>query len=370
MMARDPDSGVDDSPESRAPAVDDFEASERVPPPNVPATELEMGGLVGVDETLAREGATPRVTKPVAAKSEFRIVARRFFRHKAARAGLIVLGLIILLAFSSIGFGPIPGWWKYDYTDFEPTLTNGGAPTLSLWPPTWGDHPFGQSNEGRDYFALTMRGLQQSLIIAFIVGIVSTVIGTVIGSLAGYYRGATESVLMRFTDVMITIPLLAIAAVISAQIGGSGIVGLAVLLGLVTWTSLARIVRGEFLSLREKEFVDAARSVGASGRRIIFRHILPNTVGVIIVSATLAVSGAILLETALSFLNFGVKSPDISLGLLLQQYRQAMDVRPYLFWWPGVVHRRHLAVHQLHRRRAARCLRPAADPVQGVRGQR
>ena len=108
------------------------------------------------------------------------------------------------------------------------------------------------------------------------------------------------------------------------------------LLGLVTWTSLARIVRGEFLSLREKEFVDAARSVGASSRRIIFRHILPNTIGVITVSATLAISGAILLETALSFLNFGVKSPDISLGLLLQQYRQAMDVRPYLFWWPGV----------------------------------
>jgi peptide/nickel transport system permease protein len=316
----------------------DFDSEiEKLPAPGVPATELEMANFVGVDNELAEAGLGPAPVRPVAAKTEFRIVARRFFKHKAARAGLIVMALIILLAFTSIGFGPIPGWWRYNYTDFEPTLTDGGAPTLSLFPPAWGDHPFGQSNEGRDYFALTMRGLQQSLIIAFIVGIVSTVIGTIIGAVSGYFRGATESILMRFTDVMITIPLLAVAAVISRQIGGSGVVGLGVLLGLVTWTTLARIVRGEFLSLREKEFVDAARSVGASSRRIIFRHILPNTIGVITVSATLAISGAILLETALSFLNFGVKSPDISLGLLLQQYRQAMDVRPYLFWWPGIL---------------------------------
>ncbi len=327
MMARDIDPDLESDSERD---------EERMPAANVPATELEMATMVGVDNELAESGFGPAPIRPVAAKTEFRIIARRFFKHKAARAGLIVMALVILLAFTSIGFGPIPGWWKYNYTDFEPTLTDGGAPTLSIFPPAWGDHPFGQSNEGRDYFALTMRGLQQSLIIAFIVGIVSTIIGTIIGAVSGYYRGSVESILMRFTDVMITIPLLAVAAVISSQIGGSGVIGLAVLLGFVTWTSLARIVRGEFLSLREKEFVDAARSVGASGRRIIFRHILPNTIGVITVSATLAISGAILLETALSFLNFGVKSPDISLGLLLQQYRQAMDVRPYLFWWPGV----------------------------------
>ena len=141
---------------------------------------------------------------------------------------------------------------------------------------------------------------------------------------------------MRFTDVMITIPLLAIAAVDRAQIGGSGIVGLAVLLGLVTWTSLARLVRGEFLSLREKEFVDAARAVGASGRRIIFRHILPNTVGVIIVSATLAVVRRDPARDRAELPRLRRQEPDISLGLLLQQYRQAMDVRPWLFWWPGV----------------------------------
>ncbi|MBM9476941.1 ABC transporter permease [Nakamurella flavida] len=310
---------------------------EHVPARNVPATELEYLTLEATDTDVGRAGGGSGTVTPVAAKTEFRLVLSRFLRHRAALAGLVVLALIVLLAFTSIGWGPIPGWWKYDYTDFATQLTDGGAPTLSLWPPSLGEHPFGQSNEGRDYFALVMRGLQQSLIIAFLVGITSTILGTVIGAVAGYFRGWAEGVLMRITDVIITIPLLAIAAVVANSVGGGGILFLGLLLGLFTWTGLARIVRGEFLSLREKEFVDAARSVGASSGRIIFRHILPNTIGVITVSATLSISGAILLESALSFLNLGVKSPDTSLGLLLQQYRQAMDVRPYLFWWPGVL---------------------------------
>ena len=187
-----------------------------------------------------------------------------------------------------------------------------------------GEHPFGQDNIGKDYFALTMRGPQQSIIIAFIVGIVATLVGTVVGALAGYFRGRLETVLMRFTDVMITIPLLVIAAVVGRMAGNAGIVMLGVVLGLVVWTQLARLVRGEFLSLREKEFVEAARAVGTRPVRIIFRHILPNAIGVIIVSATLTIASAVLLETALSFLGFGVQKPDTSLGLLISEYRSAM----------------------------------------------
>src|SRR5690606_36971854 len=126
-------------------------------------------------------------------------------------------------------------------------------------------------------------------------GLVATALGTLIGALAGYFRGWLESVLMRLTDVIITLPLLAVAAVVGSKFGGQGVIFLAVFLGLLTWTGLARIVRGEFLSLREREFVEAARSIGASSGRIIFRHILPNTIGVIVVSATLAISSAILL---------------------------------------------------------------------------
>jgi peptide/nickel transport system permease protein len=279
--------------------------------------------------------AVSGVHAATAAKSQGQLVRARFFRHKGAMAGLTLLVLTILLAFSSIGFAGIPGWWPTPYHEIRPLL-DGGAPTLRLWPFSLGEHPFGQDDLGRDFFALSMRGAQQSIVIAFIVGIVSTVVGTVIGAVAGYFRGWVESVLMRFTDVIITIPLLVIAAVISRSVGNQGIVPLAVFLGLLTWTGLARIVRGEFLSLREKEFVEAAKSVGAGSARIIFKHILPNTIGVIIVSATLTISGAILLETALSFLGLGVQPPDTSLGRLVNDYRSAMTVRPWLFILPGV----------------------------------
>ena len=297
--------------------------------------EREMDVLATLDQDVL-EVLGDLAQRPVAARSSTQTIVLRFRRHRAAMAGLVVLVFIIVLTFSSIGFGPFPGWWKLDFRVPMP-LDGVGPPTLRLWPFHLGAHPFGQDNIGRDYFALTMKGAQQSLIIAFLVGIVGTAIGTVIGAVAGYFRGWTEAVLMRLTDVMITIPLVAVAAVIAVLTGGvGGVWGLGAFLGLVTWTGLARIVRGEFLSLREKEFVDAARSVGASSARIIFRHILPNTIGVIIVAATLAISSAILLESALSFLGFGVRPPDTSLGQLINNYRSAMTVRPWLFWWPGL----------------------------------
>jgi peptide/nickel transport system permease protein len=140
---------------------------------------------------------------------------------------------------------------------------------------------------------------------------------------------------MRFTDFIITIPAVIVGSVIGAKFGNLGAIVLATYLGLFAWTGLARLVRGEFLTLREREFVDAARVAGASTRRIIFKHILPNAVGVIIVAVTLLLSGAILLETALSYLGFGVVPPDVSLGLLINQYQDAFTTRPFLFWYPG-----------------------------------
>lgn len=142
---------------------------------------------------------------------------------------------------------------------------------------------------------------------------------------------------MRLTDTMIAIPTLIFAAVLAAVARGTGnIIVLGIVLGLVTWTNLARLVRGEFLSLREKEFVESARAVGTSPWRIIHKHILPNTVSVITVTATLTVAAGILLETALSFLGLGVQPPDVSLGSLVSQYQTAFQSRPWLFWWPGL----------------------------------
>lgn len=267
--------------------------------------------------------------------SQGQLALRRFLRHRAAMISLGILLFITVLAFTSIGVGPIPGWWKFTYT--QPVeVINGGRPTLSLWPFRIGEHPFGQDTIGRDWFALVMRGTQRSLIIAFVVGIVSTLIGTAVGALAGYYRGWVEALLMRMTDLLIVIPLLALAAALGQISGGRNIVVLALVLGLVTWTGLARLVRGEILSLREREFVAAARAVGTSPGRIIVKHILPNTLGTIIVAATLSIASAILLETSLSYLGFGVQPPDTSLGLLISDYQNAFTSRPWLFWWPGL----------------------------------
>lgn len=264
--------------------------------------------------------------------SQGQLVRRRFFHHRAAMVSLIVFAFVALLAFTSIGYGPLPGWWKYNYTDTYPTI-NGGRPTLGFL--HIGEHPFGQDSVGKDYFALTMRGTQNSIIIAFVVGLVGTFIGTVVGAIAGYYRGWVEAALMRMTDLFIVIPLLVLAAVVGRMTGEFGIVFLAFMLGILYWTGLARLVRGEVLSLREREFVSAARALGASNRRIIIRHILPNCLGTIIVSATLLIASAVLLETSLSFLGYGVKSPDTSLGLLISQYQSSFATRPWLFFAPA-----------------------------------
>ncbi|MGB3764510.1 MAG: ABC transporter permease [Ornithinimicrobium sp.] len=267
--------------------------------------------------------------------SQGQLVRRRFFRHKGAMIALGVLLGLIILAYSSIGFGNIPGWWGKSYLASS-SVVDGGRPTLSVFPPSWGENPFGQETTGKDYFALTMRGTQQSLIVAFAVGIGSTLIGTFVGAFAGFYRGWVEALLMRMTDVFIVIPLLILAAVVSKGLGG-GIWGMSFTLSVLVWTGLARLVRGEVLSLREREFVTAAEAIGTSSLRIIFKHILPNTIGTIIVSATLTIATAILLETALSFLGYGINPPDSSLGQLISTYQTAFLSRPWLFWWPGMM---------------------------------
>ena len=276
------------------------------------------------------------------------VVRRRFFQHKAAVTSIIVLGLIVLLAFTSVGtiIGGtgrlaadtatgqivldgvrITGWWPFDWYRNYPITTPGGIPS-------W-EHPFGQDTLGKDIFARVMRGIQQSLTVVTLIGALATVLGVVIGSVAGFMRGWLDNLLMRMTDAIIIIPGLILGAVLGRTVGGNAI-SLGILLGLVSWTGLARLVRGEFLALREREFVDAARVAGASNFRIIFRHILPNSIGIVVVNATLLMSAAILTETALSFLGFGITAPDISLGQIISQYNEAFKTRPWLFWWPGL----------------------------------
>jgi ABC-type dipeptide/oligopeptide/nickel transport system permease subunit len=284
------------------------------------------------------------------------IVRRRFFRHRAAVVSIVVLVLITLLAFTSVGtvIGGngklivdaesgrlvvdglrIEGWWKYNWYENYPLVNAGGTPTSSFWPFAIGEHPFGQDILGKDIFARVMRGIQQSLVVIVLVGFISTVVGVVVGSIAGFVRGWLDNLLMRFTDVIIIVPVLVLGAVLGRSVGGNA-VALGVLLGLIAWPGLARLVRAEFLALREREFVDAARVAGASSFRIIFKHILPNSIGVVVVNATLLMSAAILIETSLSYLGFGITAPDISLGQIISEYNEAFKTRPWLFWYPGL----------------------------------
>lgn len=274
--------------------------------------------------------------------SQGRLVMRRFFAHKPAVISIVLFVFIVGFAVSATGFGGWDGWWKWNHTQLLP-IQNGGRPTLSIVPEwlggagiAWGDHPFGQSTVGKDYFAMVMRGLVNSSYIMFIIGLLAAFIGVVIGAIAGYYRGWVDAVLMRFTDVVIVIPVIVVGAVVGSAVGGLGPLVLAIFLGFVAWTGVARLVRAEFLSLREREFVEAARVAGASDLRIIFKHILPNAMGVVIVSTTLLIAAAIILETSLSFLNYGVRLPEVSLGRLISDNESAFQTRPYLFWWPAV----------------------------------
>jgi ABC-type dipeptide/oligopeptide/nickel transport system permease subunit len=304
---------------------------------------MTVHGDQDLNTPAVREGADPVPPEgmetdgefTVESRTQWQMVVRRFFRHRLAMSSLAVLVAIVLLAFVGL---PL---WKHPY-DQSGILVDGGRPTLDLIP--WldgdglviGDHPFGQDNIGRDYFAVTLRGAQQSLMIAFVAGVLATLIGTIVGALAGYYRGFVDTVLMRFVDVAFTIPLLVVAAVLGRTLGSTSPLMVALIIAIASWLTTSRVIRAEFLSLREKEFVEAARAIGASNSRIMWKHILPNVVGSVVVTATLLISAAILVETALSYLGLGVGGSDWSLGKQVSNYQTAFNTRPWLFWWPGL----------------------------------
>jgi peptide/nickel transport system permease protein len=256
-------------------------------------------------------------------RSQARQILRRFFQHKLAVASLLLLVLLFLFAF--VG-GAV---WHYGYTQSLDASDFSKAPSWK--------HPFGTDSNGTDVMAQVMRGTQRSLEIALFVAVVSTTIGSIYGAIAGFYKGVLDNAMMRLVDLMLTFPIIAIAAVLGDKYGSkaSGWFYIAAIISLLTAPYVSRIMRGVVLSLREKEFVEAARALGASDARIIFRHLLPNAAGTIIVTVTVQVALAVLTETALSFIGFGVQFPDTSLGLLVTNAQTAVDTRPWLFYFPG-----------------------------------
>ena len=307
-----------------------------------------------VDTSASTSGENAIANKEVEGLSQSQIVRRRFFRHRAAVISLGVISFITVFVFTALdfrflGIWHVNGWWKWSPQDI-PDLRFGdcpndtvGCPTISFRPKFmggsgfgFGDHPFGQDDIGRDFFALVMKGTQRSLSVMIVIGTIGASIGTVVGAISGFYRGKVDAILMRFTDFIITIPAIIIGSVVGYHFGNLGAMFLAFYLGLFAWTGLSRLVRGEFLTLREREFVLAAESLGASHRRIIFRELLPSLWPKAIIFLSLSLPGFLTTEAALSFLGIGIQEPMPSWGVMLEKAVGKAYVVPTFFFIPAV----------------------------------
>ncbi|WP_159848973.1 ABC transporter permease [Nocardia sp. CY41] len=260
---------------------------------------------------------TPEVT----ATGRRRLVLRRFLRNKPAVAGGLILIALFVASFA------LPPLLPYDYQQLDYTAL--------LQPPS-PEHPFGTTQIGQDVLAQTLRGLQKSLVIGLCVALLSTTIAATAGSLAGLLGGWTDRAIMWLVDLLLVVPSFIVIALFAPRTKGSGsILLLILLLSGFGWMISARIVRGLTLSLRDREFVRAARYMGAPTRTVILSHVIPNIASILIIDTTLTVGSAIMAETGLSFLGFGVQPPDVSLGSLIAAGTKSALTYPWLFLFAG-----------------------------------
>ena len=246
---------------------------------------------------------------------------RRFKHHRAALISAAVL-IVLMLA---CALAP----WIAPYTETEQDLSaTFSGPSADYW--------LGTDSLGRDQLSRLLYGGRVSLAVGAGVALLGGFVGTIVGAVAGYAGGWLDSVLMRITDFMLALPGL-IFLIVAARSFGDSIITIVLLVSAITWMPLARIVRGVTLSLRNQEFVSSAQAVGAGPIRIVFRHILPNTVGPIVVNLTLTMAAAILLESALSFLGLGIQPPTPTWGNMLAGSKGFVQTAPWLVWFPGLL---------------------------------
>ena len=247
---------------------------------------------------------------------------RRFRRHRMAMAGAITIILLFIYAFV--------GGLIYTTADANKTDTS-----QRLSPPSM-EHPFGTDTVGRDVLARTIQGGRISLMIGLTAALLEIIIRVMIGAFAGFFGGFTDNVLMRFTEAMLIIPSLFLLIIMARLVGGNAF-WIVIIFGLTSWMYVARIVRAQFLSLKENDYILAARSIGTPTREIIFRHILPNSMAPIVVAATLAVATAILSEAYISFLGMGVQPPTATWGNMLDGSYNYIESAPWLWIFPGLL---------------------------------
>ncbi|HEV2131156.1 MAG TPA: oligopeptide ABC transporter permease [Longimicrobiaceae bacterium] len=268
-----------------------------------------------------------RATRPSRLKgdSQWAIAARQFRRNKVAMLGLGVMLLLYVITLLTPLIAP-----------YDPAAQGNIVLTRYL-SPSW-EHLMGTDKFGRDIFSRVLYGARISLTIGFIAVGIGVALGTVLGALAGYFGGAVDTVIMRFTDTMLSIPRLVLLIVVIAlfQEAQNPIWVVVIVLGLTGWMGVARIVRGEVLSLREREFVQAARALGMNDGRIISRHIIPNTLAPIIVYATLGIGNTILIEAGLSFLGLGMQPPTPSWGNMIADGKDALITAWWIATFPGL----------------------------------
>jgi peptide/nickel transport system permease protein len=245
---------------------------------------------------------------------------KRFRKNKLAIFGLVVLSILFLAAIFAQIIAP------YDPDEIVESET---------LPPSF-KHLFGTDDLGRDIFSRALYGARISLTVGFVAVAIAVVIGTIIGAITGYYGGLIDSFLMRLVDIMLAFPSIFLILAIQAMLTPN-IYNVMVVIGLTSWMGVARLVRGEFLRIRELQYVEAARAIGCSNLRIIVRHILPNSQAPIIVAATLGMAGAILTESALSFLGLGVQPPMASWGNMLMDSQAYMRDAPWMATIPGLL---------------------------------
>jgi peptide/nickel transport system permease protein len=265
-------------------------------------------------------GAEPRVQ---VYRGQWRQTWRRFRRHKLAALGLAVLTLIILASL----VGPLLSPHDPEESDL---LNQTQAPSLS--------HLMGTDELGRDLLTRILYGGRVSLAIGVLAMLVSMVIGVAVGALAGFYGGVLDNALMRLVDMLVALPRLFVLILISAISDGTSFLGLVLILGAFAWTNTARLVRERYLVIREREYVEAARAIGASNRSVILRHILPNAFSPVIVAATLGVAGAIITESSLSFLGLGISPAAMpTWGNILQFAQSHLRTAPWIAIFPGMM---------------------------------
>ncbi len=258
-------------------------------------------------------------------RSQGRIIWDRFIRNRIAVVGAVAL--IVLVLFCFIG----PYLWTID-----PNATNALSASSTLANPSLA-HPFGTDDVGRDTMARAMYGGRVSLLVGFASMLMAIIFGIGIGSFAGYYGGVVDNILMRFTDVVLAVPTYLLLFVLSAAFIDGSPRSVIFLIAILSWTYAARLVRSEFLALREREFVMASRTIGARNFRLMFYHILPNAAGPIIVNATLLIGANIILESVLSYFGFGIQPPVSSWGSMIATGSNFFDVDPWLLFIPGLL---------------------------------